>query len=813
MEKSNIEIHKSTVYRYRTKPPANSQNIIVGEHYRITMLTSRLIRLEYKENDCFVDEASQIVWNRDFPECEYRVKETEDLLLITTKHLRLSYNKQSFQANGLSIQVLGNVSIYNSLWHYGETGRNLGGTARTLDEVDGSCPLEEGVLSRDGFAILEDSKSLLLTEDDWVSPRERNGQDIYFFGYGHDYKACLKDFYYLCGKTPLLPRYALGNWWSRYYRYTEEEYRKLILRFEREKIPFSVAVMDMDWHLVGIPEQCGSDWTGFTWNRDLFPDPEAFMAWLHEKNLRVTLNIHPADGIRAHEEMYLEMAEALGVDAERKDPIVMDVTNWAFMKAYFTYAHHPNEKSGVDFWWVDWQQGTHSRIEGLDPLWMLNHYYFLDSGRDGKRPMTLSRYAGPGSHRYPIGFSGDSTISWKSLEFQPYFTTNASNIGYGWWSHDIGGHMMGIKDDEMAGRWLQFGVFSPIMRLHSSNSEFNGKEPWRYRQEVCEMMKYFLRLRHRMIPYLYTMNYRNHAEDLPLIEPMYYEYPEEREAYQVPNQYYFGSECIVAPITEKAEETTGLGKVKVWLPKGRYYDYFTGLIYQGDRMLTCYRDVSSLPVFLKEGAILPMMAADQPVEQNPETLLVAVFPGKDEQFTLYEDDNTTIAYEQQECVQTQFLLKEEKDKTVFRIGQTVGLRQLIPQKRNYQLLFLGCLKQKPFVYLNGKYVDETEDEICSTEMTEQGMVMTLQQIPTDCNVEICFHDKLKQQALDEQKRCFDLLNLAQIPFHLKDQLYEIICRDQPVAIKMIRLVNENVPEVLLGALGEILTASEKETFL
>lgn len=813
MKKSNVEMHKRKIYQYRKNPLANSQNIIVGEHYRITMLTSRLIRLEYKENDSFVDEASQTVWNRDFPECEYRVKETEDMLLITTKHLRLSYNKQPFQANGLSIQVLGNVSIYNSLWHYGETGRNLGGTARTLDEADGSCPLEDGVLSQNGFAILEDSHSLLLTEDNWVSPRELNSQDIYFFGYGHDYKACLKDFYYLCGKTPLLPRYALGNWWSRYYRYTEEEYRSLILQFEREKIPFSVAVMDMDWHLVDIPEQYGSGWTGFTWNRDLFPDPEAFMDWLHEKNLRITLNVHPADGIRAHEEMYLEMAEALGVDAEQKDPIVMDVTSRAFLKAYFTYVHHPNEKSGVDFWWVDWQQGTHSGIEGLDPLWMLNHYYFLDSGRDGKRPMTFSRYAGPGSHRYPIGFSGDTIISWESLKFQPYFTANASNIGYAWWSHDIGGHMRGIKDDEMAGRWLQFGVFSPIMRLHSSNSQFNGKEPWRYRQEVCEMMKYFLRLRHRMIPYLYTMNYRNHAEDLPLIEPMYYEYPEEREAYQVPNQYYFGSECIVAPITEKAEETTGLGKVKVWLPKGRYYDYFTGLIYQGDRMLTCYRDVSRLPVFLKEGAILPMMAADQPVEQNPETLLLAVFHGKDNQFTLYEDDNTTIAYEQQECVQTQFLLQEEKDKTVFRIGQAVGMRQLIPQKRNYQLLFLGCFKKKPSVFLNGKYVDETKDAICSTEMTERGMVVTLQQIPTDCNVEICFQDKLKQQAQNKQKRCFDLLSLAQIPFRLKDQLYEIICDEQSVAVKLMRLINENPPKVLLGALVEILTASEEETFL
>ena len=143
----------------------------------------------------------------------------------------------------------------------------------------------------------------------------------------------------------------------------------------------------------------------------------------------------------------------------------------------FKYLHHPNERNGVDFWWIDWQQGSNSKIEGLDPLWMLNHYHYLDNKRNGKRGLILSRYAGIGSHRYPIGFSGDSVISWDSLDFQPYFTANASNVGYGWWSHDIGGHMNGIKDDELATRWVQFGVFSPIMSclLYTSKDKLYEK--------------------------------------------------------------------------------------------------------------------------------------------------------------------------------------------------------------------------------------------------------------------------------------------------------------------------------------------------
>lgn len=217
---------------------------------------------------------------------------------------------------------------------------------------------------------------------------------------------------------------------------------------------------------------------------------------------------------------------------------------------------------------IDQGKGSKSAIPGLDPLWILNHFHYLDIKRKGLRPMILSRYAGAGSHRYPIGFSGDTIISWESLNFQPYFTATASNIGYGWWSHDIGGHMNGVKDDELAVRWVQFGVFSPIMRLHSSCNPFSGKEPWRYNAIAESIMKDFLRLRHRMIPYLYTMNKLSSRDGIPLIQPMYYHHPMKPEAYKVTNQYYFGSELIVCPITKPMNGKLGVAKFTAWLPEG-----------------------------------------------------------------------------------------------------------------------------------------------------------------------------------------------------------------------------------------------------
>ena len=189
----------------------------------------------------------------------------------------------------------------------------------------------------------------------------------------------------------MLPRFALGNWWSRYHKYTEETYMALMDRFQEERVPFSVAVIDMDWHLVDIDPKYGSGWTGYTWNREFFPDPERFLSRLHERGMHTTLNVHPADGVQAHEEMYPQMAQAMGVNAGSEEPVSFDIGNPKFLEAYFTILHHPHEKEGVDFWWIDWQQGTSSGVEGLDPLWMLNHYHFLDSGRNGKRPMTFSR--------------------------------------------------------------------------------------------------------------------------------------------------------------------------------------------------------------------------------------------------------------------------------------------------------------------------------------------------------------------------------------------------------------------------------------
>lgn len=746
------------LYRIKTEGHAEDAAIIQGEKYRFTVLTEEMIRLEYCEDGQFEDRATQCVIDRKFKVPEYQVIENEESLEIITDKIHLVYNKQKFTDYGLSVQVRGNISVYHSIWHFGEEATDLRGTARTLDEADGAIELEHGIISRFGYGILDDSRSLVITEDGWVEPRKEDCIDIYFLGYGHEYEHCLKDYYHLTGKTPLLPRYALGNWWSRFYRYNDQEYKALMTRFEKEEIPFSVSVIDMDWHLVDIDPKYGSGWTGYTWNKELFPDPKEFMTWLHDHGLKVTLNVHPAGGVQAHEEKYKEMAEAMGRDWEKEEPVNFDVTDQKFLKAYFEYLHHPNEEEGVDFWWLDWQQGGLSKIPGLDPLWMLNHYHYLDSGRRGKRRLTFSRYAGMGSHRYPVGFSGDTIISWESLAFQPYFTANASNVGYGWWSHDIGGHMKGYRDEELSTRWIQFGVFSPIMRLHSSNSAFTGKEPWNYNAVSENIMKRYLKLRHEMIPYLYTMNYHASHDGQPLIRPMYYLEPEQPEAYEVPNEYYFGTELVVCPITEPTDKAAGTACVKAWIPEGKWYDIFSGLKYDGGRMLELYRSLEDIPVLAKEGAIIPLTDLTEYTNsvENPKELAVKIVPGKKNAFILMEDTGDTCEDKEENWAQTKLEWINENE---FIIHPANGNLDVIPKRRTWKMEFYGIADVDNLEVTVGGKAIETEriyDEkrhICQvnipeTEVTEQitisfskGYLLRENNIPAEI-----FHYYIRQKS-------------------------------------------------------------------
>ncbi len=714
-----------------TRPQAKEKNIINWGNYRITVLQDRLFRLERSENQKFRDDATQSVWFRDMPEQEFTVTDDGNTLTVSTKQCTLIVKESRENCR---------VKLNNEFFEINNEG-NLKGTARTLDGYDGDMfvglqnkkasemsedkriKLENGVCSVNGIAVFDDVNSLTLGTDGEVKPIRGDGSDEYIFVYGDDYRSAVKALFMICGSTPLIPRFALGNWWSRYYIYTDKEYLRLLNSFEEQKVPLTVATIDMDWHYSKEMEEdlhitekgrntefCGGNdgWTGYTWNKRLFPDYKDFLRKIKEKNLKITLNLHPAGGIRWWEDCYKDIAKAMGVDSENGEWVKFDIANTDFINNYFSKVHKPYEDDGVAFWWIDWQQGTNSAMEGLDPLWSLNHYHYLDNALNHSAPLILSRYAGIGSHRYPLGFSGDTHISWETLNYLPQFTATASNVGYTWWSHDIGGHMFGEKDDEMYLRHIQYGVFSPINRLHCCNAEVCTKEPWAYENGTGELARKWLRFRHKLIPYLYTASYRTYKEGAALVEPLYYEWKSEN-AYKYKNEYLFGGELLVSPITTPIEKD-GFSRTEIWLPEGKWYDIFIGAEYnsgKGGKELTILRKLDTVPVFIKSGGILPLSADEGNSVNNPKTLEVLVWPGNGE-YTLYEDGRTEEVTDESFTKFSAFYEEENGlTKQTLEISMS-GNSKVIPKDRILKIRFKDIKDGSISVFADNKEIKAEE---------------------------------------------------------------------------------------------------------
>ena len=825
-------------FRLDATPAMRADNVVSGEHWRIGLITDSLVRFEWSDSGVFENRPTQTVLNRDFGSpVERRVTERDGRVIIDTAALTIVYDQQPFSKEGLSVVVKGVADTQFNTWHYGDAQRgNLKGTARTLDEADGAIELDNGVISRDGWAVIDDSAANIIEADTvngkanpfgtWVSPRATAETDLYFFGYGHRYIEAVRDFYRLTGPTPLLPRFAMGNWWSRYYRYTQDGYLALMDRFKREGIPFTTSVIDMDWHRVDdVDPKYGSGWTGYSWNRELFPDPPAFLADLHRRGLRTTLNVHPRDGVRAFEDAYPEVAKRVGIDPATEENVEFDLTNPDFVDAYFDM-HHRMEAEGVDFWWLDWQQGGVTRQKGLDPLWMLNHMHYLDSGRGGNWPLTFSRYAGPGSHRYPVGFSGDTIVTWESLAFQPQFTATASNIGYGWWSHDIGGHMFGYRNEELEARWYQLGAFSPINRLHSSNSPFSGKEPWNFNRDVSAAMVDALRLRHAMMPYLYTMNYRAAEAGRPLVEPMYWQNPDTPDAYEVPDEFRFGTELVVAPIVSPDDAAACRGRADAWLPQGEWFDFFDGRRYVSSdaagRRLEVWRSLDRTPVFAKAGAIVPLQDVAESGEAvnsiaNPQALRVLVFPGADGSFVMREDRGTWGATSADTAIAFTWG-GADASPSAFTVAPVTGDTSAVPESRDWTVVFRGVAPVDAASGVRAWSGEAPVEATVAYDEATMSLTVSVTGISSAASLRIEIPGGLRIADNPVESDAMDLLLHAQMLYRTKELALQAVHKLGIGAIGALRTMNRgpryandfwitDMPDAVAGALEEILLRS------
>jgi len=687
-------------------PVPNENAIIKFGNVRFTLLTPGLIRMEWSEDGKFEDLASLTFVNRNLPVPEFSHKIIDGILEITTSKLVLKYKIGSGKFNADNLQIQFDFNNKNVSWNTGvENNGNLGGTARTLDKYNGNIQhitkekleLEDGILSKNGWTLIDDTEKPLFDKSDWawVTPRSEKGyQDLYFFCYGHDYKTALKDFTKVAGKIALPPKFTFGIWWSRYWRYTDLELRELVAEFKRYDLPIDVFVVDMDWHVTVKPEWVNEDgtkildqagqsigWTGFTWNRNYFPDPKNFLDWAKEKNMEVCLNLHPASGIQPHEDQYEVMANAMGIDPATKKYVPFDIVHKKFAENFMKLVMHPLEDEGVDFWWLDWQQWSTTTIPGVNPTFYLNYVYYSDmERRNKKRPLIFHRYGGLGNHRYQIGFSGDTLSTWDSLAFQPYFTATASNVGYGYWSHDIGGHMTGDGSPELYTRWVQYGVYSPVFRTHSCPDLNLERKIWEYPTHNFEIMSDAFRLRRSLIPYIYSAARKSYDSGISICQPMYYDYPDLDEAYQFKDQYMFGDDMLVAPVVAPMAEGKFYSEKEIWLPEGEWIETFSGTLLNGNQIIKRKITLDEIPVYIKSGSIIPM----QSEEKENKALVLNIYPGESGETELYDDEGNN-----QNFINGDYsLTKISKSKNKIVIQPSKGDFSNMPEQRSYELRFI-----------------------------------------------------------------------------------------------------------------------------
>jgi alpha-glucosidase (family GH31 glycosyl hydrolase) len=691
-----------------TDPIADPKAVVTIGHARFTVLTPQLIRMEWAADGKFEDRPSFVFLNRRLPvpkfESDNKASAPNKALTLETDALILSYKPsgdEHFTSDNLSI-TLKNVDGQQVTWHPGDKDpENLQGTTRTLDGALGSKtgePIEPGLISRTGWALVDDSTRPLFDSSDfsfkdgekspwpWVIERPAGErQDFYFFGYGHDYHLALGDYVRVAGRIPLPPRFAFGAWWSRYWDYSDQELDNLVRGFHENEVPLDVLVIDMGWHLnqqqlepAGWKDQSGESlgWSGYTWNKLLFPDPADFLTKLHAEGIKATLNLHPASGVQPFEDAYPAMAKAMGIDPATKKYVPFDITDKKYATNYMNLLHHPLEKQGIDFWWLDWQQEQQTNMPGVMPTWWLNYVHFTDQQREGKRPLLFHRWGGLGNHRYQVGFSGDTVSVWDSLAFQPWFTATAANVGYAYWSHDIGGHLPGAVDPELFTRWVEFGAFSPILRTHTTKNPEAERRIWVYPEPYSSVLRSTFQLRYALQPYIYTEARRTYDTGVAFFRPLYYDWPEDDASYTSKGEYLFGDQMLAAPIVAPADKVSGLATESVWLPKGAWIEWPTGKHITGPVKIDRSFSIDQTPIYLRAGAIVPMQPPMRFTGEKPvDPLILNIWPlapGASSSYTVYEDSGASVQYQNGVFARTPIKAAQTGDSLRVEIGSVEG---------------------------------------------------------------------------------------------------------------------------------------------
>ncbi|MDD2505135.1 MAG: glycoside hydrolase family 31 protein [Bacilli bacterium] len=755
--------------------------MITGEKYRITVLSDVLVRIEYSETGTFENRPTELVKFRRFPMSKFLRKEDSQYLVISTPYFKLEYTKNKpFYGSKVNPEQNLKISLVNTdkFWYLDHPeARNFKGAGYSLDNADGGANFGKGLYSTDGFVSLDDSESLIFNKDGSLGRRSDKRIDTYIFLYRKDFGFCLRDYFKLTGKPALIPRYALGVWWNKDYPYTKSELEELVWNFNKRGIPLSVILLSKYWHII-----YEKTYSGFTFNYELLDNPKQMIDYLHEKKIKIGLNIDPTGGIHPDEISYERFRAKAGITETGIIPF--NIFNRGILTAYLDELIKPLNSIGVDFYWIDYYNP-----KDLLTLRALNHYHYMDYNiNSNKRGMILSRNGMLASHNYPVLYSGYTKVSWNNLNMIPEYNLTSSNIGISWWSHDIGGYLDGIEDPEMYMRFIQLGAFSPILRLSAAESHYYKREPWLWDAKTNSIVSDYLRMRHRLIPYIYTEGYKYHKTGLPLIQPVYYKYPEIYDEPLYKNEYYFGSELFISPITSKKDLLMNRTVHRIFLPNGVWYDFKTGKKFIGGKRYVSFFKDEDYPVFAKKGTIVPLAVLEEDDINNtdaPKKLEIQIFPGRSNTYKLYEDDGISSLYKDGYYLITDIDYNYQINNFTAIIRPTEGKGGVTSPIRSYIVRFRNTRKADEVILYIGEdrqtnvksYVDGN-DFIVEVEKASSTKQISINCKGTDIEIDA---ERIINEDIDT------IISDLQIKTSLKEEIAAIIFSDLEIKNKRIEI--------------------------
>lgn len=442
------------------------------------------------------------------------------------------------------------------------------------------------------------------------------GQELeYFIIGGETLKKVLENYTTLTGKPSLPPAWSFGLWLSTSFttNYDEQTINTFIDEMSSRDIPFDVFHFDCFW----MKE---FEWCNFMWDERVFPDPVGMLKRLKDKGLKICLWINPY--ISQKSPLFKE-GQANGYFIKRPNGSVWQWDKWQAGLAIVDFTNPDACKwyesklealldMGVDCFKTDFGERIPTDVvyaDGSDPMKMHNYYTFLYNKvvfellerKFGKEEAVLfARSATVGGQQFPVHWGGDSWSTYPSMAESLRGGLSFSLSGFSYWSHDISGFEQGTTPD-LYKRWTQFGLLSSHSRYHG-NTEY--KVPWLYGEEAVEVTKKFTKLKNSLMPYLYRNAVESSVTGVPMMRPMVLEFQEDETCHYLERQYMFGSDVLVAPIFNEE------GNVRYYLPKGKWTNYLTNELIDGEKWHAETHGYMTLPLMVRENTILPVSATD-----------------------------------------------------------------------------------------------------------------------------------------------------------------------------------------------------------